>query len=142
MNIYRGPNVGCMIGTAYQTLTAELGSALKEAGIPISVPEYLILRSLYDSEGIQICKLATILGKDKGAVSRCVKGLSDKGFVHTEQVSHKCLKVFLSPTGIEIKPAVMQVALSRHEALASILTPQEREIFLSVLHKIINKHNI
>lgn len=138
-NIYGGPNVGCMIGTAYQVLVGELGNALDEANLDVTVPEYLILRSLYFQDGLQICELSDIVGKDKGAVSRCVKGLVKKGLVNTEQVSHKCLKVYVSEEGRWIEPEIMNVAQKQHNALASMLTPEERKIFLSTLQKII-KH--
>ena len=136
-NIYGGPNVGCMIGTAYQVLVGELGKALEEANLNVTVPEYLILRSLYFRDGLQICELSDMVGKDKGAVSRCVKGLAAKGYVETEQVSHKCLKVYVSEEGRLIEPEIMKLAQARHDALASILTPDERKVFLSTLQNII-----
>lgn len=136
-NIYDSPNAGCMLGTAYQVLVGELEDALNEAGINVTAPEYLILRSLYSRTGMQICELAEITGKDKGAVSRCVKGLVAKGLVTTEQISHKCLKVFVSEKGRGIEPTIMEVAKKQHKALASLLTPAEMKIFFSSLKKII-----
>lgn len=129
--------MGCMIGTAYQVLIGELGRALNEAGLKVSVPEYLILRSLYSRDGMQICELSDTVGKDKGAVSRCVKGLVEKGLVYTEQISHKCLMVFVSEKGRGIKQRIMEVARMRHNALDSLLTPDEMKMFLSSLQKII-----
>lgn len=136
-NIYGDPNVGCMLGTAYQVLIMELGKTLSDRGLDISVPEYLILRSLYYREGMQICELSAVVGKDKGAVSRCVKGLVEKGLVNTEQISHKCLKVYVSEKGRVIEPEIMKLAQIRQESLDSILTPDERLSFISSLQKII-----
>lgn len=138
-NIYGGPNVGCMLGTAYQILVGDLGKALNEANIDVTVPEYLILRSLYSRDGLQICELSDMVGKDKGAVSRCVKGLVKKGLVNTEQVSHKCLKVFVSDKGRGLESGIMEEAQKQHNALASLLTLDERKMFISSLQKII-KH--
>lgn len=137
LNIYGGPNVGCMLGTAYQVLTGELDRALEEAKLDVTVPEYLLMRSLYSRDGMQICELSEMVGKDKGAVSRCVKGLVGKDLVNTEQISHKCLKVFVSEKGRVIEPEIMKVAQSRHDSLAAILTTDERKMFLSILKKII-----
>ncbi len=132
------PNVGCMLGTAYQTLISQLAEELEKAKLDITVPEYLILRSLYTQDGMQQCEIGTMVGKDKGAVSRCVASLIKKGLVTTECVSYKCLKVYLSPLGEEIKPKVLEIARLRHEALSNLLTPEERTIFATVLKKIIN----
>lgn len=136
-NIYGYPNVGCMLGTAYQVLIGELGKTLSEAGLQISAPEYLILRSLYYRDGMQICELSDMVGKDKGAVSRSVKGLAEKGFVAAQHISHKCLKVFVTESGRRIEPEIMKVALRRHKALESILTADQMQIFFSALQKII-----
>ncbi len=132
------PNVGCMLGTAYQTLVSQLAVELEKAKLDITVPEYLILRSLYTQDGLQQCEIAAIVGKDKGAVSRCVATMIKKGLVTTECVSYKCLRVSLSPTGEAIRPKVLEIAKTQDNALSSILTSEERSIFATVLKKIIN----
>lgn len=134
------PNVGCMLGTAYQTLVSQLAEELEKAELRITVPEYLILRALYTQDGMQQCEIATMVGKDKGAISRCVSSMIKKGLVTTECVSYKCLLVYLSPKGKEIKPRVMEIAKSRHNALSSMLTPEERATFAKVLKKIIQSN--
>lgn len=138
-NPYAMPNVGCMLGTAYQTLVSQLADELEKADLNITVPEYLILRALYTQDGMQQCEIASIVGKDKGAVCRCVAAMSKKGLVTTESVSYKCLRVYLSPKGKEIEPTVMKIAETRHQALSSLLTPEEREVFATVLKKIIQQ---
>ncbi len=133
------PNVGCMLGTAYQTLVSQLAEELAKSKLGITVPEYLILRALYTQDGMQQCEIASMVGKDKGAVSRCVASMIKKGLVTTECVSYKCLRVYLSSQGKAIEPTVMAIAKSRHETLSSLLTPEERAIFATVLKKIIQE---
>ncbi len=133
------PNVGCMLGTAYQTLISQLAEELAKSKLGITVPEYLILRALYTQDGMQQCEIASMVGKDKGAVSRCVASMIKKGLVTTECISYKCLRVYLSSNGKAIEPKVLAVAKSRHEALSSMLTPEERAIFATVLKKIIQE---
>ncbi len=137
--LYEMPNVGCMVGTAYQTLLSQLADELEKSELGITVPEYLILRALYTQDGMQQCEIASMVGKDKGAVCRCVASLAKKGLVTTECISHKCLRVHLSLLGKSIEPKVMEIAKSRHEALGSLLTPEERTIFATVLRKIIQQ---
>ncbi|MDE6393775.1 MAG: MarR family winged helix-turn-helix transcriptional regulator [Duncaniella sp.] len=137
LHIYGGPNVGCMLGTAYQSLLSELTDALAKAGLDVTAPEYLILRALYANNGMQQCELASQLGKDKGAICRCIKTMAAKGLVVTEPVSHKCLKVYVSDKGQSIRADIMAVADERHRALTSMLTPAEMDTFVSVLQRII-----
>ena len=135
----KSPALGCLIGKAYQTMLSQLNSALKEAGLDITTSEYLVLRALYSSEGIQQCEIAQMVGKDKAAVCRCVSGLEKKGLVRTECVSHKCLRVFLTDKGREIEPKVMEVACIRHKALLDLTTPENLAIFTEILKKVINQ---
>ncbi len=134
---YGSPNTGCLIGTAYQVMLGELSTALESAGLPLTTGEYLILRILYQHDGLQQCEIAASLGKDKGAICRSVSGMVRKGLVSARSVSHKCRRVFLTPMAEEMKPAVMKVATERDEHLTSMVSQEEMEIFTTVLYKII-----
>lgn len=130
--------MGCKIGQAYQILLSQLSDALNDAGLDITTSEYLILRAVYSDEGLQQCEIADMVGKDKAGVCRCVAALEKKGLVRTEQVSHKCLRVFLTERSVMMEPAIMRVATIRHEALTDMTTPAELEVFTSVIERIIN----
>ncbi len=136
--LYGMPNTGCMLGTAYQTLLSRLSETLSAYGLDLTPPEYMVLRALYTSDGMQQCDLAAMIGKDKGAVCRSVAAMVKKGLLRTEAVSHKCLRVYIAPKGREIEPKIMAVARARQEALASLLTPAELSTFDTVLKKIID----
>lgn len=139
--LYGMPNMGCMLGTAYQVLLSKLSEALSAHGLDLTPSEYMVLRALYTCEGMQQCELAAMIGKDKGAVCRCVAAMVKKGVIRTESVSHKCLRVYVAPKGREIEPRVMAVGRERHEALTELLTPEEMTMFDIVLEKIINNTN-
>ncbi|MDE6369567.1 MAG: MarR family transcriptional regulator [Muribaculaceae bacterium] len=136
---YQMPNVGCMIGTAYQALLSKLSLALADAGLDITPAEYMVLRVLYDQEGLQQCEIAEIIGRDKAGVSRCVAGMEKKGLVRTEAVSHKCLRVYLSDKGRSVEAAVMDVANERHRALEGLVDGRDMEVFVKVLRTIIQQ---
>ena len=131
------PTLGCMMGRAYQIMLSQLAAALKDEGLDITTSEYLVIRAVYSSPGLQQCEIADLVGKDKAAVCRCVATMEKKGLVATESVSHKCLKVYPTELALEIKPRVMSVADKRHRALTSITTPAELEIFADIIQRII-----
>ncbi len=136
-NIYGFPNMGCMLGTAYQVLVARLAAKLEKEHCDITVPEYMVLRALYSRDGMQQCEIGEMVGKDKGAVCRTVKSLETKGLVTTEQVSHKCLKVYISEKGRAVEPKIIGIAEEREKSLSEILTPEELSSFRAILTKII-----
>lgn len=136
---YQMPNVGCMIGAAYQILLSKLSEALTDAGLGVTASEYLVLRVLYCEEGLQQCEIADTIGKDKAGVCRCVAAMEKKGLVRTESVSHKCLRVYLSDKGRAIEATVMGVANERHRALESLVDDSDMEAFVKVLRTIIQQ---
>ena len=131
------PALGCKIGQAFQILTSQLGAALRSAGLEITAGEYMILRAVYSSEGLQQCEISEMVGKDKAGVSRSVAALKKRGFLSTTQVSHKCLKVYLTDKSIRLKPRIMKIAEERHKAMLNLTTPGDLEIFNQILESII-----
>lgn len=136
-SIYQAPALGCMIGSVNQILLGELEKTLKEAKLPLTTAEYLVLRALYSREGIQQCEIAKMIGRDKAGVCRCVVGLVKKGLVRTETISYKCLKVYLTDEARAIQPKVLEVAEVRQKALVDLVSQEELEVFNKVLEAII-----
>ena len=136
---YQMPNVGCLIGSVYQQQLSCLSSALADKGLDIIPSEYLVLRSLYCHDGMQQCDLASLLGKDKAGVSRCVAAMERKELVRIETVSHKCRRVWLADKGKEIEPLLMKIACERHKALADLLGDNDMETFIRVLKLILKQ---
>ncbi|MBD5307798.1 MAG: winged helix-turn-helix transcriptional regulator [Bacteroides sp.] len=134
---YRMPCVGCLIGTAFQRLTTQLETALKAAGLKITSAEYMILRALYSQDGLQQCEIAGMVGKDKASVSRSVTALAGKELVRSEQISHKCCRVWLTAKGREIETRIMTIADERHKALTDLVSREDLEAFQRVLNSII-----
>ncbi len=135
---YDRPFIGCLVGSAFQKLICELEISLKKAGMPITAPEYMVLRALYSSDGLQQCEIADMVGKDKASVSRCVVNLARKDLVKQEQVSHKCCRVWLTERAQEIRPTIMEIAEERHRELSSLASQTDIETFVSVLKQIVN----
>lgn len=135
--MYDIPNIGCLLGTAYQAESTRLSNALAEAGLEITVAEYLILRILLDHQTIQQCDIARILGKDKAAVSRSIQSLVKKGLVDASQVSYKCCMLSLSEKGEALGPLIIEIADARNKALAEKLSKQQMETLREILITII-----
>lgn len=136
---YGMPYVGCLVGAAFQKMISQLDAALKQAGLPITAAEYMILRALYTNDGLQQCEICDMVGKDKASICRSVSALDKKGLIATEPVSHKCIRVWLSDKGKEIRPQIMKIADDRHKALASLGSEKEIENFIKILNSIVKE---
>lgn len=138
-SIYQMPNIGCLLGSAYQQQLRRLATALSDEGLDILPSEYLVLRSLYTNDGMQQRDVASLLGKDKAGVSRCIGTMERKGLVSVEVISHKCRRIRLSDKGREIEPLIMKIAGARHGALLNLASPEDIEAFVRVLKLMLNQ---
>ncbi|MDE6279146.1 MAG: MarR family transcriptional regulator [Paramuribaculum sp.] len=133
------PNIGCLLGSAYQQQLSRLATALTDEGLDILPSEYLVLRGLYTKDGMQQCDVASLLGKDKAGVSRCIRTMERKGLVSVKTISHKCRRIWLTDKSREIEPLIMKIAGARHDALLNLASSEDIETFVRVLKLILNQ---
>lgn len=134
--IYDIPNIGCLLGVAYQAEEARLSKSLNESGLGISAAEYVIIRLLLANGEMQQCEISRILNKDKASVSRSIKSLEKKGVVNINQVSYKCCRVSLTEIGEALKPQIFEIAETLHQKLAERITSQQMENLREILNLI------
>ena len=134
---YDIPNIGCLLGIAYQTETARLNSALSEADIDITAAEYLILRTLYSYGPIQQCEISKTLGKDKASINRSIHSLVKKGLISADTISYKCSIISLTPEGTSLKSKLIKIGERAHNRLSARISKQQMETLREILELII-----
>lgn len=136
-DIYEIPNIGCLLGIAYQTEVARLNMALSTAGLDITAAEYLILRVLSAKGTMQQYEISRILGKDKASISRSVQSLVKKRWVNATPVTYKCCMVSLTDEGHSGMPQLLEIAGSLHQKLSDKITHRQMENLREILEAII-----
>lgn len=136
--IYDIPNIGCLLGMAYQSEVSRLSVALAEANLNVSPAEYLILRVVAAKGEQQQCDISRLLCKDKASVSRSVHSLAKKRLVNVTPVSYKCCMVALSDAGEKLMPELLKIAKHLQEAMSTKLSEGEVETLRRILETIIN----
>ncbi len=134
---YDFPNLGCLLGMAYQAEVARLTAALTESQLDITAAEYLILRILFSHGKIQQCEISRILGKDKASVNRSIHSLVNKGMIMADTVSYKCSMVSLTEKGLSMKPGLMNIAVKLNSKLSERISPQQMDNLREILALII-----
>lgn len=135
--LYDIPNLGCLLGIAYQAEEARLSKKLNEAGLNITAAEYVIIRLLLANGEMQQCEISRILKKDKASISRSIKSLEKKGFIKTNPISYKCSLVSLSESGMKITPQILELAEALQQRLKDRITPQQISVLREILKQII-----
>lgn len=136
--IYDIPNVGCLLGIAYQAETSRLSEALADARLDITAAEYIILRLLSTRGPMQQCDISRALRKDKASVSRTLRSLHSSGLVTLTASGRKCSVGELSPQGKAMMPRLLEIGALQHDALTKRLSPRQIEDLQNILNLIIN----
>lgn len=135
--IYDRPNVGCLLGTAYNLQEARLRSALSTSGLDITPAEYVVLKTLFDRGELQQCEVSRLIGKDKASVSRTVSSLVRKGLVTSNQISYKCSMVSLTSRAESLRGLLFEIASRCHRELEDKISKPQVEILRKILEKMI-----
>lgn len=103
-------SLGFQLGKALWALSATLNATLKENGIDLPTSQYIIMRFLYEQDGISQNRIATLMHKDAAAIKRSIDNLEKKGLVERRAVSRCKNNIFLTEKGRELIPEVIAIA--------------------------------
>ncbi|TWO72935.1 winged helix-turn-helix transcriptional regulator [Caenimonas sedimenti] len=96
----------------------------------------LVLLAIHGSVTAQ--QVSRVIGMDKGAVSRCFKGMQERGLIRTEldPADGRARVAVLTPAGRALHDRIREVALERERVFLSVLSAKEVETLLSLLRRL------
>lgn len=103
-------SLGFLLARALWASVIALNTALKEQGIDLPNSQYIIMRFLYEQDGISQNRIATLMHKDAAAIKRSIDNLEKKGLVERRAVSRCKNNIFLTEKGRELIPEVIAIA--------------------------------
>jgi DNA-binding MarR family transcriptional regulator len=79
-----------------------------------------------------------VIGMDKGSISRCLKGMQERGLIRTEldPTDGRLRIAVLTPEGRTLHDQIMGMALERERAFLSVLDGAETEQLLNMLRRL------
>lgn len=117
---------------------AKATSLLKKNNIEITIDQFVILKALFQFDGISQQEIAGMLYKDKSNMSRIIDALDAKGFVRRElDVSGKRVikKLFITPEGAKIAEAVTPLARELQKNAVNGISDEELDFVKKILTK-------
>lgn len=102
----------------------------------IGISDWRIIAYLGVHETGTSAQMTDFLGMDKGAISRSVSTLMEKRLLEEKSRNGRSIELQLSPSGKEIYAKILKIALQRERDLLSVLTDDERILFLYILNKV------
>ena len=135
-------HIGFWMRFVSNQVSAEFARAVEARGV--SVSDWVALRTLYDSAASTHAELVASLGMTKGAVSKVVSRLQDKGLV--TRVAHaadaRAQVLALTRAGRALVPALARDADANDQHFFGHLPAKQREQLKSLLQEIAQFHQL
>jgi DNA-binding MarR family transcriptional regulator len=123
-------------------VSAEFARAVEARGV--SVSDWVALRTLYDAPDATHAALAAALGMTKGAVSKVVSRLQDKGLVtraaHAADARAQVLA--LTPAGRALVPLLARDADANDDRFFGHLGARRRQELQALLQALVEHHGL
>ena len=113
-------------------------TATYEREFGVNVTEWRILSLLALEPGATAARICTVIGFDKGPVSRTLAAMQAADILTTrdDPADARRRKVFLTRTGDALHDRIIAVALDREARLLACLDAQERETLTGLLNRL------
>lgn len=117
-------------------MSVHLNTLLKKNGIDLPHSQYVILKHLYDEDGISQQELADKIYKDTAAIKRTLDILEKKGLIQRIPVTMRKNSVVITEQGKELMPKVMDCLERSKQFVLSGISEQEYKLFTDILARI------
>ena len=135
-------HIGFWMRFVSNQVSAEFARAVEARGV--SVSEWVALRTLYDQADATHASLVAALGMTKGAVSKVVSRLQDKGLVtraaHAADARAQVLA--LTRAGRALVPALARDADANDERFFGHLPAKQRRDLMALLQQLVSHHQL
>ncbi len=105
----------------------------------VTVAEWVVLRALFDADGVNPSELATKLGLTRGAISKLVDRLLTKDLVsvRADPRDGRAQRITLKPAGRRLVPKLAALADENDAQAFARLDPEQRAVLLTTLQSLV-----
>ncbi|MFA7493078.1 MAG: MarR family transcriptional regulator [Proteiniphilum sp.] len=132
----RKQTLGFLLGRASYAMAANLNSMLKHEGIDLPHSQYVVLKVLYEKDGISQQELAERVYKNVAAVKRTLDILESKGLVKRVPVTMRKNSILITEEGKKLLPQVLDCIKNWEESILAGIGSREYDTFENVLNTI------
>lgn len=108
----------------------------------VSVPQWVVLRVLFDHEALALKEIVARVEVDQGSLSRMVDRLLARGWVQREADAgdRRAVAISLTKAGRALVPKLAAAADENEAACFAGLGSRERETFLRTIHTLLSQN--
>jgi DNA-binding MarR family transcriptional regulator len=105
----------------------------------VTVAQWVVLRTLYESDNMTLNQLADLVGLDKSSVSRMVERLVHRDLVNrSEGNDRRSLGLSLTPAARKLVPKLAKLADQNDESFFNFLSARQRREFLTTIKHLLD----
>ncbi len=108
----------------------------------VSVPQWVVLRVLFDHDSLPLKEIVARVEVDQGSLSRMVDRLMARGWVQrdADASDRRAVAISLTKEGRNLVPKLAAQADKNEEVFFSGLSPSERGKFLRTIQKLLTQN--
>jgi DNA-binding MarR family transcriptional regulator len=110
----------------------------------VTAAEWVVLRTIFDTDETPPSALAEQTGLTRGAISKLIERLVLKKLVSRKEGNddRRYQRIALTPAGRRLVPKLAAIADSNDQAFFSPLTAREHEALVATLKKLVHAHDL
>jgi DNA-binding MarR family transcriptional regulator len=126
-------SVWCNLDIALRNLDQVFGQVVQP--LELTVIEWYILRALYENDGQHASELARAVGRAATSFTPNLDKLQDKNLVErrADPADRRAVRIYLTDKAMTIRKSVLDSVKKLDDRIAQIFSPEELEMFNSVL---------
>lgn len=136
-------HIGYHLRVVSNAVSSSFAKRLADSGV--TVAEWVILREMYSNNGsTSPSDVAELTGLTRGAVSKLIERLLNKGFVSRAEATddRRYQEIELTTSAIRLVPHLAALADENDEDFFSSLTASERKTLMTLLEKLTEANKI
>ncbi len=129
-------DVFAAIGSTVRAVRGRLDRSLQDAGLRLG--QYMLLRRLWEQDGLTPRELADRLDVEMPTVTRTVQRLLRDGFVRREAHPEdaRSVRIYLTPRGEDERERASRIIARETEHALAGFTPSERQHLVALMERI------
>ncbi len=132
----RKQTLGFLLARSYYAIATSLNGLLRREEIDLSHSQYVLLKVLYEKDGLSQQELAAKVYKNAAAVKRTLDILENKGLVERIPVSLRKNSIKITPEGRVLIYKVIESIRKWDSEILSGVSDEEYKIFEKTLNTI------
>lgn len=126
--------LGFLLARTSNSMATLLNSLLKKQGIDLPHSQFIILKELYNEDGMSQQELAEKIFKDTSAIKRTLDILEKKELIKRVPVTQRRNSIKITEKGKELMPKVFKHIENSNQSILNGVSEEEYNVFINTLN--------